>query len=62
MSDLKCSGIGKDSCTGNVTYIDEKGFIYCTIHGAIRHTYRKSRKLTRAELKLLQAGKPIERY
>lgn len=62
MTNLKCSGIGKDSCTGSVTYIDERGFIYCTIHGAMRSMYRRSRKLKPNELKLLQSGKPIERY
>lgn len=46
-------------CTAPVSYVDNKGYIYCTRHGVMRRVIRPCRKLTAAELKRLQAGQTI---
>lgn len=61
---LKCDGNTDDRsrCTGSVTHIDEKGFIYCATHGGIRSTYRRCRKLKPNEIKQLESGQPLKSY
>lgn len=46
-------------CTGPVTYVDNKGYVYCTVHGCMRRSIRPCRKLTAAELAKLANGEPI---
>jgi hypothetical protein len=53
---------GKKGCESPITHMDEKGFIYCAIHGAWRKQYMRCRKLKPAELKTLQSGKPLTKY
>lgn len=53
---------GEQECQAPVTYIDDKGYTYCTAHGVMRRVYRRCRKLTRAELVRLQAGAALERF
>ena len=60
MKTLKCDM--EKTCNGAVTYIDEKGFIYCTIHGAMRRMYRSCRKLKLSEVKQLESGQPLKSY
>ena len=59
---LECSGGTGDCCSSNVTYIDDKGFIYCEQHGKQRQNYRRCRKLSSAELTTLKGGKPLKSY
>lgn len=49
-------------CRQPVTYIDAKGYVYCTEHGQERQTYQRCRKLRPAELKRLQQGEPLKAY
>lgn len=50
-------------CAAPVTHIDEKGFVYCAKHGPERrHSGRRCRRLTPAELKQLRAGQPLATY
>ena len=60
MQVLKCSG--EKDCNGNVTHLDDKGFVYCAIHGPIRSTYIRCRKLNTKELAQLKLGKPLKSY
>jgi hypothetical protein len=53
---------GEKDCNGSVTYIDEKGFVYCGIHGPIRSFYRRCRKLKPKELTQLESGTPLKNY
>lgn len=46
-------------CNELVTWIDEKGFAYCTDHGVARRSYRAARKLTERERARLAAGNTI---
>jgi len=50
------------TCTSPVTYLDAKGYIYCTDHGLARQTFTRCRKLRPHELRRLQEGQPVERY
>lgn len=50
-------------CKSDVTHIEDSGFIYCLNHAQIRKAHReRCRKLTKSELKQLQAGNPLTRY
>ena len=49
-------------CQTAVSYIDDKGFVYCSCHGKQRQSYTKCRKLKPVELKTLQSGAPLARY
>ena len=51
-------------CTAPVTYVDVKGYVYCTRHGQQRQSSQRCRKLTPFELRRLQAGETIayQRY
>ncbi len=50
-------------CKAPVSHIDEKGYVYCAEHGAIRRRYGiRCRALSPAELATIRSGKPIERY
>jgi len=55
-------GAGRQSCNGAVSYIDDKGFIYCETCGKNRQLYRKCRKLKPHEVTRLQSGQPLKRY
>jgi hypothetical protein len=48
-------------CTAPVTYVSDKGFIYCTSHSAQARTYghRGIRKLHVWEIKAIAAGETI---
>jgi len=46
-------------CAGTVTYIDNKGYVYCTVHGCMRRSIRPCRRLTPAELERLENGLTI---
>lgn len=58
--ELYCDGdLG---CAKVVTYIDDKGYVYCRVHGIARKSWRRCRKLTSKELKWMKAGKPLGAY
>lgn len=57
MTTLRCDM--KQDCAAPVTYVDNKGYVYCTAHGAMRRFIRPCRKLRPAELEALEAGKSI---
>lgn len=68
---LHCDGIAwkKDGdqvvngkCDKPVSYIDEKGFVYCDKHGMERKQHMRCRKLKPAELKELEAGNALPKY
>ena len=46
-------------CKEPVTYIDNKGWLYCTKHGEQRKGDVRSRKLRPAEIKKLEEGQTI---
>ena len=48
-----------DACTKTVTHIDNKGFVYCHDHGVARKRDKPCRKMSRAEIKRLEAGLTI---
>jgi hypothetical protein len=50
----------ESDCTAKVTYIDNKGYIYCTAHGAMRRFIRPCRKLTVSETRRLESGQIIK--
>jgi hypothetical protein len=53
----------KKDCEEPVSYIDNKGFVYCTQHGQQRKASGiPSRKLSPAELGQIENGKPLEKY
>lgn len=49
-------------CKGEITHIDDKGYIYCRPHGIQRKGYRPCRLLTSKELRQLKAGQPLASY
>jgi hypothetical protein len=54
---LTCDGV--EGCSSPVTHIDTKGYVYCSTHGRVGYGGRRSRKLTKAEIKTLEAGGTI---
>ncbi len=52
---LKCDM--RKECSSEVTHIDEKGYVYCSSHGAMRQC--RCRKLTPSEIMKLRAGEQI---
>jgi len=54
---LRCDGVS--GCAEPVTYIDNKGWIYCARHGIARKAARPCRKMTRAEIATLTDGRTI---
>lgn len=48
------------NCQCEATHIDNKGFIYCATHGAIRKQYTLCRKLTDSEIEKLKNDTPID--
>lgn len=52
----------RESCTADVTMIDDNGFVYCTSHGMERRGWRPCRKLRPHELRRLQRGEQVTRY
>jgi hypothetical protein len=53
----------KKDCENSVSYIDNKGFVYCAEHGQQRKASGvPSRKLSPAELSQLESGKPLAEY
>lgn len=46
-------------CTGPVSYVDNKGYVYCALHGPMRRVYRPCRKLLVRELAALRRGETI---
>jgi hypothetical protein len=54
---LRCT-----DCPCEVSYIDHKGYIYCTNHGKTRQSYTNCRKLTASEINQLKSGQPIKKY
>lgn len=57
---LKCEMT--ETCTAEVTHLDENGFIYCTEHGIQRRPWRRCRKLRQYELNRLRRGQQVARY
>lgn len=49
-------------CPEPVTYIDAKGYVYCTHHGRERQSYQRCRKLRPAELMRLETGDALKEY
>ena len=49
-------------CDQDVTYLDRKGYVYCTLHGLVRQGYQPCRKLRPWELNRLRSGRPLNRY
>ncbi len=50
-------------CTGHVTHIDEKGFVYCEPHGIQRKQGNtRCRKLKGFEMRFIHAGQPLRSY
>jgi hypothetical protein len=58
--ELKCDMA--EDCNSTITYVDDKGFIYCTAHGQLRQSWRRCRKLRPHELARLRAGKQLIEY
>lgn len=57
--ELKCDmGV----CSGEVTHIGAKGYIYCADHAVIRRPRENTRKLRKWELDLLHEGKLVPSY
>lgn len=58
---LKCA-MGLGECSGEVTHIDDKGYVYCTGHGERRRCdgVRKCRALRPAEITKLTIGQTIK--
>ncbi len=50
------------ACRSSVTYLDDKGFIYCTVHGLERQASRNCRKLREHELNRLKRGLAVKKY
>lgn len=48
-----------EACTGEVTHIDEKGFVYCAPHGATRKSHCLCRQLRASELRALRECRTI---
>jgi hypothetical protein len=44
-------------CDDDVTYIDEKRYIFCKKHGVARRPWKRARALRPWELRLLNSGK-----
>jgi len=58
---IKCQMI--ENCIEEVTHIDQRGFIYCACHGYTRRVSgTPCRKMTKKELKFINAGQPLEKY
>lgn len=57
---LKCDM--EKECDKPVTHIDSSGFVYCEFHGKQKQSYARCRKLTKSELKQLQAETPLTKY
>jgi hypothetical protein len=49
-------------CIEPITYLDDKGFVYCTMHGLQRQDWRRCRKMRQHELRRIERGLQIERY
>ena len=49
----------REDCTNDVTHIGNKGYAYCTAHSKWRKGFESTRKMTKAEIKKLEAGQTI---
>lgn len=54
----------RDECTGTVTHIGSKGYIYCEHHAGVRKSsqYESARKLRPWELRWIGEGKTLPTY
>lgn len=52
----------RHDCDEPVTYVDEKGYVYCTGHGQQRQQSRRCRKMRPFELRRIERGEVITRY
>lgn len=54
----------ENECTGAVTHIGEKGYIYCTEHAIERRRFvgENTRKMRKWEIELIKAGQPLPSY
>lgn len=62
---VKCDGSGGhwgEGSPGGITHLDQKGYVYCSGHGARRKQHRACRKLRPWELKRILAGKLLAHY
>lgn len=57
MAKLQCGMVA--DCGRPVTHIDEKGFVYCAMHGAQRRNYCRVRALKAFEARRLERGETI---
>lgn len=52
-----------DDCNGDVSMIDERGYVYCQHHGLFRRSAGiNCRKLRPHEINRLLSGKPLKAY
>lgn len=61
MNDLPNCDMRK-GCAAPVAMLDQKGYVYCAVHGAARQTSQPCRKLRPHELNRLRRGETVERY
>jgi len=59
---VHCDGCDCTAINEAITYIDDKGYVYCTRHGVDRKSVRRCRKLTPAEQRTIRSGEPIAKY
>jgi len=57
---LKCDM--KADCKEPVSYIDERGWVYCKKHGLDRKYSMRCRQLRPDEIKQLESGQPLEHF
>lgn len=64
MSMPKCDSMRGESCTDTVTYIGEKGYVYCATCARIRAGtgYERTRTMTPHELALLGRGECVPSF
>ena len=51
-----------DACERDVTYIGEKGWIYCATHAIPRRYWERTRKMRPHELNRIRRGEPLDHY
>lgn len=57
MHGLRCQVTNE--CTGKVSHIDNKGYVYCESCGLSRRSVRPCRKMRQWEIRLLEQGQCI---
>ena len=49
-------------CPSEATHLDQKGFIYCEVHGVARRRFYPCRKMRPHEVRRLLTGRTINKY